>query len=228
RARIVAARIDRGRAVAVDVPVLRVERGRVRLGGEEGRLLGRGAAQLLPAAEGRELGDRRVELLLRGLSGAGPLLAGFVVGGRTGEGGVGLLLVALDDRPDRLAEGLAETVAALQVTLRVGHAAGVVAAEGQGRGGRGARRARAGGGRRGTRAEGTHHVRVVRRAGTVEREVVAEHEVVGPPQAEGRVTRRRFGPPLGAFAGRSAMRTADPPPSPLHLKTVSREWATSV
>src|SRR5207249_10692986 len=35
---------------------------------------------------------------------------------------------------------------------------------------------------------------------------------------------RRFGPPLGTFAGRSAMRTADPPPSPLHLKTVSREW----
>src|SRR5205823_15101594 len=80
------------------------------------------------------------------------------------EDGLRLLLMAADARTDRLREGLADRVAALEVVLAVRHAAGVVTAEpdGSGRrggagGGRGARRrrrerARRAGGRRGCRA----------------------------------------------------------------------------
>src|SRR5207245_857683 len=80
-----------------------------------------------------------------------PLLTELLAEGRglaveRGEHRPGLLLMAHDHGADRLAEGLPDRVAALEVILRVRNAAGVVAAEldarCRGRGG-------GGGGRRG-------------------------------------------------------------------------------
>src|SRR5207249_1269818 len=163
RSRVVAARVDARAAVAVDLPVERIERGGVRLARKQGRLLGGRERQLLRGAEvlaaRSDLRDRRLELLLGRLAAVRPLLAELLVEGRhlpveRGEGGVGLLLVTLDHRTDRLADGLADRVAALEVILRVGDTSRVVAAErdprrggrrGRSRGRRAARRRRGGG-----------------------------------------------------------------------------------
>src|SRR5207302_230079 len=110
-----------------------------RLARKQGRLLGGRERQLLRGAEvlsaRSDLRNRRLELLLGRLAAVRPLLADeLLVEGRQlpverGEGGVGLLLVALDHGADRLAEGLADRVAALEVILRVGDTSRVVAAE---------------------------------------------------------------------------------------------------
>src|SRR5207253_1206614 len=148
-------------AVAVDHPVERIERGGVRLARKQGRLLGGRERQLLRGAEvlaaRSDLRDRRLELLLGRLAAVRPLLAELLVEGRhlpveRGEGGVGLLLVTLDHRADRLADGLADRVAALEVILRVGDTSRVVAAERDPR--RGGRRGRSRGRRAGRRRRG--------------------------------------------------------------------------
>src|SRR5207249_4543817 len=174
RTRVVAAEIDGRGAVTVDLPVEGVERARRRLAGKEGGLTRRRLHQLLCAAKvlaaRTELRERDVELLLGRLPGVRTLLALLLVernrsAVERAEDGVRLLLMAADDRTDRLREGLADRVAALEVVLAVRDAAGVVTAEpdaGSGRRGgaggrRGARRrrrerARRAGGRRGRRA----------------------------------------------------------------------------
>src|SRR2546422_8104267 len=122
RARIVAARIDGSRAVAVDVAVLLIGRAGRRLGCEQSRLepvdVGgdiRGTGQL--AAGG-------VELPLCGR------LTGLVVNGPASlEGGVGLLDVALDHRLVGLDEGLEAAVRTFTVVQGGGRAPRIVSAD---------------------------------------------------------------------------------------------------
>ena len=130
---IVAARVDLRRPVAVDDAVLLVHRTGRGLGREHLRLDHlRVGDDVRPRAHPRrpELGERRVELVLRRLAARPPVLARLVVGGRALEGQVRLLDVALPHRRDRLADRFHGAVRALEVILGVGDAARIVPAQG--------------------------------------------------------------------------------------------------
>ena len=132
--RVVARRVDgvnRGvvvaveSAVAVGGGVLVVERSRYLLRRQQERFLrGRVRKHVARAARGNRR-DRRFEL------GPRVVLAGLFVEGRVEEGGVGLVAVALRDARDELREAADDRVGAGEVSLRVGHAARVIAAEGR-------------------------------------------------------------------------------------------------